>query len=259
MKDDNSFLEFEVLAKTVDKMYPVAKEKNNWDYGIELLKIIKPSTIGEKIQQAMEATIKMYSELNSSKIKGKTVKYLKDAYEVKCQSEVEIARINEKKEMDKAVVLYIEKAYQEKVDKINKDIILSTHELDVNHEKDMKELQYVYQLNMKKIESITKEHMHTIDVKYAGIINENEKNCIIYRKYIKSMMDENVSKVMLMSEISKQYMEIVKRANEYSGNMEIFDKSLDALYRLLDFTGNTNYLLPFEEFIERQSQSMIKI
>lgn len=239
---------------TLDKLFPPEQPSTKFDKIIDLVKALSSGTIVGAVGQAIETTAKVCATISSGQQRAKAVKYVRDAYEVKCQSEVEMARIQEQREKNQTLTLYIEKSFQERMDQINKEIIIQSRQIDAEHEKDMLQLQTAHDQAIRRMDNIAKEHLHSVDRKYAEIIRRNEAYCLAYRQYLKFLNDNKTSPGTLIAELSRQYMNIIQQAVLRSTtSLEMLNAGLEGAMKLLQFLGEPdNFFITFDKFISQK-------
>lgn len=244
----------ECTLQTLGKLFPPEQPVTKFDKVLELVKALSSGTIAGAVGQAIETTAKVCATISSDRQRAKAVKYVRDAYEVKCQSEVEMARIQEHRDRNQALTLYIEKSFQERIDQINRDIIIQTRQIESNHEKDILQIQNAHDQAIQRMDNIAKEHLHSINRKYAEVIRRNEAYCLAYREYLKFLSDSKTSPGILIAELSRQYMSIIEKAVLNSASsVEVLNAGLDGAMKLLRFLGEPdNFFIKFDKFISQK-------
>lgn len=240
--------------RVLGELWPAEQSQTKFDKMIDLIKALTSNSIPGVIGQAIETTGKVCSTLISGKQRVQAVKYVADAYEVKYQSEVELARIKNENSKNKALTLYIEKSFQTRMDEINKEIILRRKQLELEHSKAMHKIDAEHKQAILSMNLIAKEHLHSIDKQYAEMIRRNENYCLLYRQYLKTLQDSNVTPGVLIKELSNKYMDMLANlAYNPSISIERMDATLNAALKLLDFLDKSgNYFVPFEKFINQK-------
>lgn len=227
------------------EIFPPKEPETKFDKFLELVKAFSSGTLVGTVGQVLTTTIKTCGLVSTEKQRVQAVKYVKDAYEVKCNAEIEMKSLDIESERNKALTLYIEHSFQKQIDEIHK-----------NHAYKMQELQTNKEVALYEIDKYAQIQLEGINKEYATIIRRNEGLCVIYRKYLETMKNCKESPAHLIAELTKSYMNIVERS--------IFDKSvkmsdvqvgLDQSLKLLEFLGTyNNYFLPFEKFIEQRKK-----
>lgn len=242
----------------VEKLFPPEKEATKFDKVIDLIKAASSGTPWGVLGQAIETTGKVCSAICSGNQRVQAVKYVKDAYEMKLRVEEEIARIHERAEtrrtQERLLTLYVEKSFQAEMDKFSKKIILDSHNLDLQHEERMLEIQNLHELAIKKMDIVASQQLSYIDKHYAGIIRRNEMYCLLYRQYLKFLGDTKTTPSAMISVITQRYMDIFDRAiSKPNVNPEIFAMGIDGVMKLLQFLGDPDsFFVPFDKFIAQK-------
>ena len=227
------------------ELFPPQEPETKFDKILDLIQAFSSGTLVGTVGQVLTTTIKTCGVVAMEKQRVKAVKYVNDAYEVKCNAEVEMKKLNIEAEKNRALTLYIEKAFQMKIDEMQKEHIYKMERLKSNKDIAIYEIDKYAQI---KLEGINKH--------YATIIRANEDVCWLYRRYLDYMKKCKESPAHLIAEYSKAYMNIVQNS--------IFDKSikmvdvqigLDQILKLLQFLSTTNnYFFFFYTFIEQRRQ-----
>lgn len=227
------------------EIFPAREPETKFDKFLELVKAFSSGTLTGTVGQVLETTIKTCGIVATEKQRVQAVKYVKDAYEVKCNAEVEMKKLDIESEKTKALTLYIEHSFQKQIDEINK-----------NHIYRMQELQTRKEITLYEIDKYAQVQLEGINKEYASIIRRNEGLCVVYRKYLQAMKDSKESPAHLINELSHSYMRIVERAIfDKSVNMNDVQKGLDQSLKLLEFLSTyNNYFLTFESFIEQRKR-----
>lgn len=242
----------------VEKLFPPEKEATKFDKVIDLIKAASSGTPWGVLGQAIETTGKVYSAICSGNQRVQTVKYVKDAYEMKLRVEEEIARIHEREEtqrmQERLMTLYVERSFQAEMDKLSKKVILDTHKLDLQHEERMREIQNQHKLAIERMDIVAKRQLHYIDQHYANIIRRNEMYCLLYRQYLKFLNDTKTTPSAMISVISERYMDIFEKAVLKSNvNPQIFSMGIEGVMKLLQFLGDPDsFFIPFDKFIAQK-------
>lgn len=244
---DNTILAF-------SKILPQEPNPTKFDKIVEVIKALSVNSIPGVIAQAIDTTAKVCSTFITEKHRVQAVKYVADAYEVKYQSEVELARIKEQTSKNHLITLYIEKSFQQQMDELNKRIILENHLVDTKHQQEMKRISLEHERAIRNMNLIAKEHLHEIDQKYATIIQRNESLCLLYRSYLKSLKDNNLTPSILIAELSRRYMDIIEKSiMETNTTSEKMQAGLEGAMQLLNFLEKSNnYFVPFDKFIDQK-------
>ncbi len=239
--------------RVIREIYPT-ESTTKFDKFTEFIKALTANTIPGMIGQAIETTGKVCSTLVSEKYKVKAIKYVADAYEVKCCSEVELARIKSENLRTQALTLYIEKSFQCRMDEINKEILLRSREIDREYSKSMRQIDAEHKQAILNMNLIAKEHLHDIDKRYATIIQMNESYCLLYRKYLMELRDKNLTPSAMIKEISNKTIDILGvLACDPSVSIDRINAIIDAGIRLIESIDKPdNYFVSFEEFIGKK-------
>lgn len=227
------------------ELFPPKEPETKFDKILDLIQAFSSGTLIGTVGQVLTTTIKTCGVVATEKQRVQAVKYVKDAYEVKCNAEIEMKRLSVEAEKNKALTLYIERSFQSKIDEMQKEHIYR-----------MEKLRSSKDIAIYEIDKYAQVKLEGINKYYATIIRANEDVCWLYRRYLDYMKKCDESPAHLIAEYSKAYMNIVQNS--------IFDKSikmsdvqvgLDQILKLLQFLSSTNnYFLPFETFIEQRKQ-----
>ena len=227
------------------EIFPPQKQETKFDKALDLIKAFSSGTLVGTVGQVLETTVKTCGVLATEKQRVQAVKYVKDAYEVKCNAEMEMRKLDLESEKTQALTLYIERSFQKEIDEIQKEHAYKMQKLKSNKE-----------VALYEIDKYAKIQLEGINQRYATIIRANEAICLVYRQYLNYMQNCNESPAHLISQCSKAYIDIVQKS--------IFDKStkmsdaklgLDQILKLLQFLDSTNdYFLPFEAFVEQRKR-----
>lgn len=241
----NEISNMDSTLQAFSEVFPPKEPETKFDNFLELVKAFSSGTLVGTVGQILETTIKTCGVVATEKQRVQAVKYVKDAYEVKCKAEVEMKRLDIQAEKNKALTLYIEHSFQRNIDEIHKNHIYRMQELQTNKEIALYEIDKYAQV---QLEGINKE--------YAMIIRKNEALCVVYRKYLEAMKASKESPSHLIAELSKSYMDIVSRSIfDKSVKMSDVEVGLNQSLKLLEFLGKyNNYFLPFETFIEQRKK-----
>lgn len=240
--------------RIVEELFPSEPTPTKFDKTVELIKALTVNSIPGVIGQAIETTGKVCSAFITGNQKIRAVKYVADAYEVKCRSEVELARLKNDSLKTQALTLYIEKSFQTRMDEINKEIILRSREIELNHSKAIHQINANHKQAILNMNLIAKEHLHAIDKRYAEMIARNENYCLIYRQYLKGLHDSKVTSGSMIRELSKQSLNMLANLSyNPSISNERIKVTMDAAKELLEFIYKSDeYFVPFEEFISKK-------
>ena len=227
------------------ELFPPQQPETKFDKILDLIKSLSSGTLVGTVGQVLTTTIKTCGIVSTEKQRVQAVKYVKDAYEVKCRAEVEMQRLNVESEKNSVLTLYIEKSFQNEIDEIQKK-----HIYDMQGLKDNKDVA------LYEIDQYARVQLEGIDKKYATIIRANEDVCWLYRRYLDYMRKCNESPAHLIAKYSEAYMNIVQNSVfDRSIKMSDVQIGLDQILKLLQFLSSTNnYFLPFETFIEQRKQ-----
>lgn len=241
----NEISNMDSTLQAFSEVFPPKEPETKFDKFLELVKAFSSGTLVGTVGQILETTIKTCGVVATEKQRVQAVKYVKDAYEVKCKAEVEMKRLDIQAEKNKALTLYIEHSFQRNIDELHKNHIYRMQELQTNKEIALYEIDKYAQV---QLEGINKE--------YAMIIRKNEALCVVYRKYLEAMKASKESPSHLIAELSKSYMDIVSRSIfDKSVKMSDVEVGLNQSLKLLEFLGKyNNYFLPFETFIEQRKK-----
>lgn len=230
------------------ELFPPQEPETKFDKILDLIKTFASGTLVGTVGQVLTTTIKTCGVVAAEKQRVQAVRYVKDAYEVKCNAEIEMKKLNVKSEKNRMLTLYIEKSFQKEIDEIQKK-----HIYDMQRLKDSKDIA------LYEIDQYAQVQLEGINKKYASIIRANEDVCWLYRRYLDYMRKCNESPAHLIAEYSKAYMHIVQNAVfDQSVKMSDVQIGLDQILKLLQFLSSTNnYFLPFETFIEQRKQMVV--
>lgn len=227
------------------ELFPSQEPETKFDKILDLIQAFSSGTLVGAAGQVLTTTIKTCGAVARETQRVKALQYVKDAYEVKCNAEIEMKRLGVEAEKNRAVTLYIEKSFQMKIDEIQRNHIYRMEELKNNKD-----------IAIYEIDKYAQIQFEGINKHYATIVRANEDMCWLYRRYLDYVKKCKESPAHLIAEYSKAYMNIVQNS--------IFDKSikmvdvqigLDQILKLLQFLSATNnYFLPFETFIEQRKQ-----
>lgn len=241
----NEILNLDNTLCAFSEVFPPKEPETKFDKFLELVQAFSSGTLVGTIGQVLQTTIKTCGVVSTEKQRVQAVKYVTDAYEVKCRSEVEMKMLNVEAEKNKALTLYIERSFQREIDQIHK-----------NHIYRMKELQTHKEIALYEIDRYAQIQLEEINKEYAKIIRKNEALCVVYREYLEAMRASGEQPSHLISELSKSYMNIVSRSIfDKSVKMSDVEAGLNQSLKLLEFLGSyNNYFLPFETFIEQRKK-----
>lgn len=239
----NGVSDFERTLHAFAEIFPPAVPETKFEKFLELLKVFSSGTLTGTVGQVLETTIKTCGVFANEKQKVQAVQYVANAYEVKCNAEIEMKRLEIESDKTKAITLYIERAFQEEIDEIHKNHILKMQEL---HTKKI--------IALYEIDKFAEIQLAGINKEYATIVRRNEGLCVLYRKYLQDMRSCNETPAHIINELSRSYMKIVEGAIwDKSIDMAIVQQGLDQSLKLLEFLSKyNNYFLPFESFIEQR-------
>lgn len=252
---DNQFMQpVDNSLRVLGELWPSERPSTRFDKMMDLIKTLAVNSIPGVIGQALETTGKVCSTLISGRQRIQAVKYVADAYEVKCRSEVELAKLNNERQKNQAITLYIEKTFQARMDELNRDIILRSKQMELAHSKSLYQIDAEHKQAILNMNLIAKEHLYSIDKRYAAIITRNENYCLLYRQYLKSLQDSNTTPGVLIRELSKRYMDMLcDFARNPSTNIEVMNRTVQAALELLDFLDKSgNYFVPFDKFVDQK-------
>ena len=254
MKDIVCMQPIDNSLRVIAQLFPAEPNPSKFDRTVELIKALTSNSVPGVIGQAIEVTGKVYSTIVSGKQRVQAVKYVADAYEVKCRAEVELARLKNENLKTQALTLYIEKSFQTRMDEINKEILLKTRELEFEHSKSMHKINLEHEQAIRNMNLIAQEHLHQIDKRYAEMIARNENHCLLYRQYLKSLQDNKVTSGDMIFELSKQYMNMLYNlANNPTISDARIKVTMDTTKEFFEFIYNPDrYFVTFEEFINKK-------
>lgn len=224
-------------------IFPSKEPETKFDKVLELIKAFSSGTLVGTVGQVLETTIKTCGVISTEKQRVQAVKYVKDAYEVKCNAEVEMKRLSVESERNQALTLYIERSFQKQIDEIQKEHIYNMEKLKMNQA-----------VALYEIDKYAQIQLEGINRKYATIIRANEDICLVYRQYLNSMKNCSETPAHLIAESSKAYMNIAQNAiHDKSVKINDVKIVLDSMLQLLQFLDSTHdYFLPFDKFVEQR-------
>lgn len=227
------------------ELFPPQEPETKFDKVLDLIKAFSSGTLVGTVGQVLTTTIKTCGVVVTEKQRVQAVKYVKDAYEVKCKAETEMRRLDVESEKNRVLTLYIEKSFQKEIDEIQKKHICN-----------MQSLKNSRDVALYEIDKYAQVQLEGINKNYATILRANEDVCWLYRRYLDYMRNCNESPAHLIAEYSKAYMNIVQNSVfDNSVKMSDVQIGLDQTLKLLQFLSSTsNYFLPFETFIEQRRQ-----
>lgn len=231
------------------ELFPTQKPETKFDKILDLIQVFSSGTLVGAVGQVLTTTIKTCGIFAMENQRVRAVKYVKDAYEVKCNAEIEMKRLNVETEKNRALTLYIDKAFQAKIDEVQKKHIYK-----------MERLKKYKDIAIYEIDKYVQMELEGINKHYATIIRVNEDVCWLYRRYLDYIKKCKESPARLIAEYSKAYMNIVQNSI-FDKNIKIVNVQigLDQILKLLQFLSKTNnYFLPFETFIEQRRQMRVK-
>lgn len=241
--------------RVIRELFPAEQTPTKFDKTIELIKALTANSITGLIGQAIETTGKVCSTLISGKQRVQAVKFVTDAYEVKLRSEVELARLNNESQKTKALTLYVEKSFQARMDELNKEILLRSRSIELKHSENMRQINAEHEKAIIGMNLIAKEHLHSIDKRYAEMIARNENYCLLYRQYLKSLQDGGITPGVMIKELSNKSLDMLATlANNPSISIERMNAALEAAKQLIDFVNRPEeYFIPFDKFINQKN------
>lgn len=145
------------------ELFPPQEPETKFDKILDLIKTLACGTLVGTVGQVLTTTIKTCGVVAAEKQRVQAVKYVKDAYEVKCKAETEMKRLDVETEKNRVLTLYIEKSFQKEIDEIQKKHIFNMQRL-----KDSKD-EALYE-----IDQYARVQLEGINKKYATIIRANE-------------------------------------------------------------------------------------
>ena len=240
--------------RVIRELFPAEQAPTKFDKTIELVKALTANSVTGVITQAIETTGKVFSTLLSGKQRVQAVKFVTDAYEVKLRSEVELAQLNNESQKAKALTLYVEKSFQARMDELNKEILLRSQELELKHSEKMRQINTEHENAIIKMNLIAKEHLHSIDKRYAEMITRNENYCLLYRHYLKSLHDSGLTPGAIIKELSNRTLDMLSAlASNPSISIEKMNAALAVAKELIDFVDRPEeYFIPFDKFINQK-------
>ena len=255
MNNNRYLLPVDNSIKVIEKLYPPEPSPKKIGKIIELIKLITSNSIYGVIGSAIETTGKVCSTFISGKQRAKAVKYVVDAYEAKLHAEVELARLYKEKKKTKALTLFIENSFQERMDCLNKEILLRSREIDNLHSEKMQQIHSEHERAILKMNLIAKEHLHTIDKRYAEMIVRNENYCLLYRHYLQSLQVQGITPGIMIKELSHRYMDVLANlASNPAISIEKINASMDCARQLIELVDNPEkYFVTFDKFIDRKN------
>lgn len=126
-------------------MFPPQESETKFDKILDLIKTLSCGTLVGTVGQVLTTTIKTCGVVAAEKQRVEAVRYVKDAYEVKCKAETEMKRLNVESEKNRVLTLYIEKSFQKEIDEIQKK-----HIYDMQRLKDSKD-EALYEIDQYKV------------------------------------------------------------------------------------------------------------
>ena len=260
MRDMNNYSkQLDITSLIIERLLPSEEKSTKFDKVIDLIKATASGTPWGVVGQAIETTGKVFNAIVSGNQRAQALKYVKDAYEMRLQAEVEVAKIREQSEtrrsQEKIITLYIERSFQSEIDEFSKKIILESRKLDLLHEENMSKVQNEYELAIKKLDNIIQYHLHYIDKTYAYLIRRNEMDCLLYRQYLKFLSDTEVSPSQMISQVSLNYVKILKDSlySQTTINRQNLPMAMDGLMQLLRYLGSLDtHFISFDKFITQK-------
>ena len=242
----NYLSEVNYTLDAVERLMPLPPVDTKLDKGIELIKALSCTTVPGMISQLLETGMKTFQNtyLYSPKYRVKAIKYVANMYEVKKWSEIELQRLQIQEENSKTIQLYIDRAFQTKIDEMSKVYHL-----------DMRRLKNEHDAAIHKINSYLEIELKNIDSYYATIIREQELKCVLYRQFLHQMHGSKVTSADLIVEASKCYMDVLKKAydrqNAHTPSTQVV---LDRFIGFIQYMGGQVQFVSFDEYIERMNR-----
>ena len=235
---DNSLYAF-------SEIFPPKEPETKFDKFLELIKAFSSGTFVGVVGQALETTVKTCAAFATEKQRVKGVKYVADAYAVRCNAEIEMKKLALESEKNKSITLYIEQSFQKQI-----------YEIQKSHKYKMQELRTRKEVTLYEIDKYAQERLEGINKEYAVIIRKNEGLCDVYRKYLMAMKEMNIPNLELMRILSREYMRIVERAIfDKSVKMSDIQEILNLALKIVEFCGTQiRDILPFEEYIKHKRE-----
>lgn len=79
---------------TFSKLFPPQEAETKFDKILDLIKELASGTLVGTVGQVLTTTIKTCGVVAAEKQRVQAVRYVKDAYEVKCNAEIEMGKLN---------------------------------------------------------------------------------------------------------------------------------------------------------------------
>lgn len=228
----------------VNQLFPPELPPIKFDKGLDLIKTLTCTTVPGMIGQVFETGIKMFQTIQNSKYKAQTVEYVSNMYEVQKRSEIELRRLETQAEQNKTLRLYIDKAFQAKVDELSKTYHFNMRKLKNEHD-----------AAVHKINSYAEIELKRIDKHYAAIIREQELKCVMYRQFLQQMYGSKVTPADLVAEASMRYFNIIDKSyDRQDGNSPSTQAAYNQLMEFIKFMGDPNRFVSFNDYIDRTSR-----
>lgn len=216
------------LSKPVNAVIDLFPPKPNgfFEKCMEVGKLFLITTPIAIIGQTAQMAIQTYGLLKENEQKVKAVKYFSNTNEMKYKAELEARKIQN---CHSEITLYIDKKFQNELDKINKEFQVKMYQI-----KNLKETS-IYNIN-----KYAQIQLNGIDKHYSEIIRENEVKCALYREFLFAANMKGVSSNDVGYFLTKSFVENIK-------DLE-FEKLLLMKEMILEMMKPTNFV-SFEEFI----------
>lgn len=241
----NEISNIDSTLRAFSEVFPPQQPETKFDKFLKLVETFSSGTLVGTVGQALQTTIKTCGVVATEKQRVQAVKYVKDAYEVKCKADIEIKKFDADLQKNKALTLYIDRSFQKSIDEIQKNYMYKMHELRANKD-----------IALYEIDKYAQIQLEGINQEYSTIIRKNEALCVVYREYLEAMRATKETPSHLIAELSKCYMEIVsKSVFDKSVNMANVEIGLNQSLKLLECLSLCdNYFLSFEDFVEQRKR-----
>lgn len=228
--------------QVINELFPPEKPDTKFDKVLDVIKALSGGTVAGVIGQALETTIKVLGTMNAGRQKVQAIKYVSDAYEMRYLSEIEMTRLKNQSEANKNITLYIDKAFQCKMDEINKEYLYKIKKIETDKE-----------LAIVRMDQYAKICLKDIDEKYAMLIRENEGKCALYRQHLQFMFSNKITPAHLISDLSKRYLDYAIKFTlqpRSPSDCAVNEKLLNDIIKLIECIGSCDGIfISFENFI----------
>lgn len=233
--------EIDYTLLVMEQLYPSEPKPTMADKGIDILKILTCTTIPGMIGQVLETGIKTFQSIQNSKYKYRTLKYVSNMYEVQKFSEIEMKRLEIESKKNETVNLFIDKAFQSKIDEISKIYNYNMNKLKNEHDAAIHRVNAYAEIELKRI-----------DKQYAAIIKEQELKCVMYRQFLQHMYINNITPADLIGEASNLYFQIVMKAyDKGDGDSSSTQSLFNSIIEYIRFIGDPYRFVSFHDYLKR--------